>query len=191
MARPKKFDPDAAVDAAMELFWRKGFAQTTPQDLVEELQIGKGSLYGTFGSKLALFELALRRYRENQNQALGELLGAPGTVRDRIRSMLAVLVATDVADPDRRGCLAVNTAASMGGHNESAATVREMFDNAEEIFLTLVAEGQASGELRSDQDALTVASLLLSTVVSIRVMSRVDEGPERLMRVVDAVIDSI
>ncbi len=108
MGRPKQFDPEAAVEQAMQVFWRQGYAATTPQDLVDALGIGKGSLYHAFGSKHALFELALRRYRDSQAVAVIELLDGEGPVKDRLRAALRMLVEMDLTDPDRRGCMAVN-----------------------------------------------------------------------------------
>ncbi|MER6002501.1 TetR/AcrR family transcriptional regulator [Nonomuraea angiospora] len=192
MGRPKQFDPDVAVGHAMDVFWRKGYAATTPQDLVDALGIGKGSLYNTFGSKHALFEAALSRYRDSQAAALIEMLEEPGPVKDRLRRALRLLSEMDLADPDRRGCMAVNTAAELGQADENAAQlVRRMFDRTEDAFRALVEEGRRTGEIAADRDARAVGSLLLNTVVGMRLLARVADGPDRLTRVVDAVVDSL
>ncbi|MBE1590910.1 TetR/AcrR family transcriptional regulator [Nonomuraea angiospora] len=192
MGRPKQFDPDVAVEHAMEVFWRKGYAATTPQDLVDALGIGKGSLYNTFGSKHALFEAALSRYRDSQAAALIEMLEEPGPVKDRLRRALRSLSEMDLADPDRRGCMAVNTAAELGQSDESAARlVRRMLDRTEEAFRALVEEGRRTGEIAADRDARAAGSLLLNTVVGMRLLARVADGPDRLTRVIDAVVDSL
>ncbi|MFF4696763.1 TetR/AcrR family transcriptional regulator [Streptomyces chattanoogensis] len=190
MGRPKQFDPDAAVDQAMEVFWRKGYAATTPQDLVDALGIGKGSLYNAFGSKHALFEKALCRYRDSQALALIEMLEEKGPVKDRLRKALRFLAETDLADPDRRGCMAVNTAAELAGTDEVAADlVRRMFDRTEGAFRALVEEGQRAGEIAPGRDAHAIGSLLLNAVVGLRLMARIAEGPDRLSRVIDATVD--
>ncbi|MGW7069052.1 TetR/AcrR family transcriptional regulator [Streptomyces sp. NPDC054855] len=192
MGRPKQFDPDTAVEQAMDVFWRKGYAATTPQDLVDALGIGKGSLYNTFGSKHALFERALRRYRDSQAAALIEMLEESGPVRERLRAALWLLVEMDLADPDRRGCMAVNAAAELAGTDEVATElVRRMFDRTEEAFAMLVAKGQRAGEIDAGRDARAIGSLLVTTVVGLRLMARVVEGPERLTRAIDATIDSL
>ena len=59
MGRQPKFDQATLVDTAMSVFWRQGYGATSPQLLVEELGIGKGSLYNSFDSKHNLFTLAL------------------------------------------------------------------------------------------------------------------------------------
>lgn len=192
MGRPKQFDPDAAVEQAMDVFWRKGYAATTPQDLVDALGIGKGSLYNTFGSKHDLFERALRRYRDSQAVALIEMLEESGPVKERLRAALWLLVEMDLADPDRRGCMAVNAAAELAGTDEVATDlVRRMFDRTEEAFSALVEKGQRAGEIDPGRDARAAGSLLVTTVVGLRLMARVVEGPERLHRAIDATVDSL
>ncbi|CAM5595112.1 TetR/AcrR family transcriptional regulator OS=Streptomyces tendae OX=1932 GN=GUR47_09955 PE=4 SV=1 [Streptomyces tendae] len=192
MGRPKQFDPDVAVEQAMDVFWRKGYAGTTPQDLVDALGIGKGSLYNTFGSKHALYERALRRYRDSQAAALVALIGEAGPVKVRLRGALEFLVDMDLADPDRRGCMAVNAAAELAATDEVATElVRRMLDRTEDAFRALIEEGRRSGEIAPDRDPAALGSMLLNTVVGLRLMARVAEGPDRLVRVIDATVDSL
>ncbi|MEU3752324.1 TetR/AcrR family transcriptional regulator [Streptomyces olivoreticuli] len=192
MGRPKQFDPDVAIDQAMDVFWRKGYAATTPQDLVDGTGIGKGSLYHAFGSKHALFARALERYRDTQAAALVELLGHPGSVRDRLRAGLEILVEIDLGDPGRRGCFGVNTATELGGVDEEATElVRRMFERTEGAFRSALEEGQRSGEIDGCLDVHAAASLLLATVIGMRVIARTAEGPERLRRVIDGVLDAL
>ncbi|CAL9465756.1 TetR/AcrR family transcriptional regulator [Streptomyces sp. enrichment culture] len=192
MARPKEFDPEAAVDQAMEVFWRKGYAATSPQDLVDALSIGKGSLYNTFGSKRGLFLRALRRYRDTQTAALTEALGRPGPVKERLRATLTALAETDLADPDQRGCLGVNSATELAGTDKEAAELtRRMLDLTEDAFRALVEEGLRTGEISSRHDPADLAALLMNTVVGMRVVARVSEGPARLTRVIEATVNSL
>ncbi|MCX5401303.1 TetR/AcrR family transcriptional regulator [Streptomyces sp. NBC_00102] len=192
MGRPKQFDPDAAVEHAMNVFWRKGYAATTPQDLVDAIGIGKGSLYNTFGSKHALFEMALRRYRDSQAVALIEMVEEPGPVKVRLRRTLKSLAEMDLADPDRRGCMAVNAAAELAGTDQVATElVQRMFARTEDAFRALIEEGQRSGEIAPERDPTAWGSLLLNTVVGLRLMARVAETPDRLVRVIDATVDSL
>jgi TetR/AcrR family transcriptional repressor of nem operon len=159
---------------------------------VDTLGIGMGSLYHAFGSKHRLFRAALERYRDSQATVLIALLEEAGPVKARLRRALAYLAETDLADPDRRGCLAVNTAAELGHSDESAVDlVRRMFDKTEEAFRALIEEGQRAGEIGPERDAQAIGSLLLNTVVGLRLLARVADGPGRLSRVIDAVIDSL
>ncbi|MER8046686.1 TetR/AcrR family transcriptional regulator [Streptomyces sp. NPDC094032] len=192
MGRPKQFDPDVAVERAMGVFWRKGYAGTTPQDLVDEIGIGKGSLYNAFGSKHALFERALARYRDSQAAWLEALLDHPGSAKDRLRGALEALVELDLGDEDRRGCMAVNTAAESAPSDAGTTeTVRGMFARTEGAFRATVEAGQRAGEIDAGRDAAAVASWLLATVIGMRVLAKTAEDDTQLRRVVDAALASI
>ncbi|KJY43393.1 TetR family transcriptional regulator [Streptomyces sp. NRRL B-1568] len=189
MGRPKQFDPEVAVDQAMGVFWRKGYAATTPQDLVDEIGIGKGSLYHAFGSKHALFERALERYRDTQAYALVELLGRPGPVLPRLRAALEALVEMDLDDPVRKGCFAVNTATELAVVDaRSTELVRAMFARTEGALRAALEAGQRAGEIDASRDARAMASMLLATVIGMRVMAKTADGPDQLNRVVSAAL---
>jgi TetR/AcrR family transcriptional repressor of nem operon len=192
MGRPKQFDPDVAVDRAMDVFWRKGYAGTTPQDLVDELGIGKGSLYAAFGSKRALFGRALRRYRELQGDTLTRIIGQPGPVKSRLRAALMLIVEANAADLDRRGCLAVNTAAELAGADaEATRGVGQMFERNQDAIEAVIAEGQRAGEIRSDIPAPALAAHMLTTGIGLQLLAKTVRNPLDLTQVVDAAIGSL
>ncbi|MEU7865639.1 TetR/AcrR family transcriptional regulator [Dactylosporangium sp. NPDC049140] len=187
MGRPKQFDPDVAVNKAMELFWRKGFAETTPQDLVTELDIGKGSLYNTFASKRALFDLALRRYVEMRVAGVVETLERPGPVTERLRVALRRLADADVTLTSR-GCLGVNTAVELAGQDEAAAeVVGRLFDRIEAAFRAVIEEGQRSGEIAAGRDSQQLAGLILASFIGMSVLAKTADA-QRLRRTIDAVM---
>ena len=189
MARPKEFDPEVAVDRAMDLFWRKGYGATSPNDLVAELGIGKGSLYAAFGSKRALFDLALDRYRERQGDTLTEIIDRPGPVLDRLRAALQLIIDANAADPVRRGCLAVNTAAELAGVDLKATEdVRAMFEHNQAHLQDVITAGQLSGEVRGDVPAAALAAHLLVIGVGLQLLVKTARDPQALSTVVDAAI---
>lgn len=176
----------------MEVFWDKGYGATTPNDLVLALGIGNGSLYHEFGSKRALFERALERYRDAQAVLLIEVLQQPGPVKARLSAVLEALVDIDFAAPVRRGCMAVNTAAELGGVDEAATgLVREMFERTEQAFVALIEEGQRAGEIDAGRDPQAIGSLLLNTVVGLRVIAMVADGPARSRAIVRTVVEPL
>jgi TetR/AcrR family transcriptional repressor of nem operon len=192
VGRPKEFDPDVAVDRAMDVFWRKGYAGTTPQDLVDELGIGKGSLYATFGSKRALFDRALERYRERQADALARIIDQPGPVKARLRAAMQFIVEANAADPDRRGCLAVNTAAELAAADPKATLdVRRQFERTQGALEAVIAEGQRTGEIRSDIPAAALGAHLFTTGVGLQLLVKTVRDPLDLAPVVEAAIRSL
>jgi len=192
MSRPKQFDPDVAVDRAMDVFWRKGYAGTTPQDLVDELGIGKGSLYATFGSKRALFDRALERYRDQQADALAQIIDQPGPAKARLRAAMRFIIEANAADPDRRGCLAVNTAAEMAGADPKATLdVRHMFVRSQGALVAVIAEGQRAVEIRSDIPAAALGAHLFTTGVGLQLLVKTVRDPLDLEVVIEAAIGSL
>ena len=116
MGRPRNFEADTVVERAMEEFWTHGYANTSPAQLAEAAGVGKGSLYNTFGSKRQLFDQALTRYGRMGAELAEELLSRPGTTRECFGAYLRETVDSDVAQPVRRGCMAVNTAAEISNN---------------------------------------------------------------------------
>jgi TetR/AcrR family transcriptional repressor of nem operon len=189
MARPFEFDPDIAIDRALEVFWQKGYAGTTPQDLLEATGIGKGSFYNYFKSKHNMFELCLQRYRSSQADAMIAFLKQPISAKIRLRGALEQLIKFDLEGPVRKGCMAVNTAAELATSDESAlGIVQAMFDRTEAAFAQLIEDGQSAGDIRTDIDAASLASLLFTTVLGLRIAGLVADTPDRLERTVDAAL---
>ena len=192
MARPKQFNPEVAVEEAMRVFWDKGYARTTPQDLVDALGIGKGSLYNTFGSKRQLFDLALQRYQRYQRETIGAIVDRPGPAKDRLRAAFDYLVRTNLDGTWPRGCLAVNTATELSvGDAPAAEQVARSFDRTESAIRALLVEGRATGELSPDLDPDQCASMLLAVTMGIQVAARMGEDRARLDRIVDGALASL
>ena len=82
MARKKEFDPEIVLKRAVDLFWKKGYANTSLNDLVEHLGINRFSLYSTFGDKKTLYITALNYYIDNNSAPALQKLNA-GLVRFR------------------------------------------------------------------------------------------------------------
>jgi AcrR family transcriptional regulator len=110
MARPKTFDTDQALDAAMRLFWERGFEATSVQDLVDRLGVNRASLYATFGDKAQLFDAVLDRYGDQVQSVLTTQLAAPHAGREAVARYLATVVALGTRSTGPKGCLLVNTA---------------------------------------------------------------------------------
>ncbi|AKV00569.1 Transcriptional regulator, TetR family [Labilithrix luteola] len=190
MARPKKFDPDEALGQAMALFWAKGFAGSTPQALGTCMGIGRGSLYNAFDSKRALFDRALERYRDRECAPLLAILAEPGPVKKRIRKLLLTIVETDLGDPERRGCFGVNVAVEMSAQDEAARElVTALFAQTTRHLKAAIEEGQRTGEIDTAQDASTLASFLLNSMIGMRVLGKVEKDDKRLRRIVDTAMN--
>lgn len=181
MARTKSFDPDEAVAKAMEVFWRKGYARTTPQDLLDAIGIGRGSLYNAFAGKHDLFQRALRRYQAQETVRVIDLLDGPGQPRERVHAALTMVLDAACTDTERRGCLAANTAVELGGDDEMVdLLVRRIFGRQHDAFRGAIEEGQRAGEFAEDLDPDVAATFLLATINGMRVLAKADLRSDRL-----------
>lgn len=182
MARTKEFDPEAALQAALELFWRRGYEATSMSDLVEHLGIGRASIYATFGSKHELYLKALERYDRAGLPPMVRELSRPGPALPAVRAIVR-RYATESADEQLRlhGCLVTNTAAELAPHDPAAARqVERNWDQLETVLHSALVRAQAQGELSADRDPLTLARMLLVLLQGLRVVGKASSDPARV-----------
>ncbi|MFO7271235.1 TetR/AcrR family transcriptional regulator [Sphaerobacter thermophilus] len=180
MARTKEFDPDAALQAAMELFWAKGYEATSVADLVEHLGIGRGSLYATFGDKHQLYLAALRRYQETQPPVV-ELLSQPGPVLPAVRALVERYAEEAACDTERRGCMLVNAATErLPADRQVARVVEAGWDTLETALTAALIRARAQGELSPDKDPRALARFLLVVLQGIRVVGKGEASASRV-----------
>src|ERR1700676_4193467 len=110
--RPRSYDPEAALDAAAQLFWAKGYADTTLDELSAAMGMGRPSIYNAFGDKEALFLQAMKRYRATVAAAPLETMNAAESVRGGLDAFFGAIVEYTTSDQSHLGCLLGSTAAS-------------------------------------------------------------------------------
>ncbi|WP_344601891.1 TetR/AcrR family transcriptional regulator [Streptomyces glaucus] len=181
MARTKEFDPDAALQSALELFWRRGYEATSMSDLVEHLGIGRASIYATFGNKRELYLKAFDRYCENRDALLLRELSRPGPALPAVRSVVRRF-ADEAAEEQRLyGCFVTNTAAELAPHDpEAARRVERRWDHVETLLHSALARAQAQGELPEDRDPRALARMLLVVTQGLRVVGKASSDPARV-----------
>ncbi|MFC6883994.1 MULTISPECIES: TetR/AcrR family transcriptional regulator [Actinomadura] len=186
MARTKEFDPDAALQRALELFWERGYEATSMADLVERLGVARASLYATYGGKHDLYLKALERYLRATDPAVIEALSQPGPALPAVRALVATYAERSADDARRRGCMVVNAAVELAARDpEAARLVESSWTTLEAALTSALVRARAQGELPSGRDPRTLARLLLVLFQGMRVMSRTPGGSERLRDAAD------
>lgn len=171
MGRKRKLAPEAALDRAMGRFWSHGYGGTSVADLVGASTLNRGSLYGTFGDKDALFYACLDRYAANAAGAWLDALERPDAGLAEIRRFFKSLAAYAAGDPARRGCLMVNTAVELTPHNAKAeAAVSRHFQRMEAAFR--IALERSPDALRPGADPATLAPYLVAVASGLLVLAR-------------------
>lgn len=108
--RPRIFDEEQALDAALAVFWRSGYQGASLAKLTKAMGITKPSLYAAFGNKEQLYLTALERYREQQLIAHAEALAAEPDLKRAMRMFLRSVVTMLTAEELPGGCMVVNSA---------------------------------------------------------------------------------
>ncbi len=179
MARPQEFTKAEVLDAAMRLFWRKGYEATSMADLMEATGLSKSSLYSAFGGKHDLLLAAFDAYRLNRRQDMGRML-AQGTGRQGVEVFFQTIV-EDAADPAHgSGCMSINQAVELAPHDEEIRRrVEEDLQLIEDGLTQAVARGQADGSINTGRPARDLARLMVLGFPSLQVMSRAGLSPSR------------
>ena len=171
MTRTKEFRPEEALDAAMQLFWRKGYGATSVRDLLDGMGIGRGSFYDTFGDKHALFLAALDRFEEARTGWVDEALEGSGL--DGIEEVFRRSVEGLIGFEPRRGCLLANSAVELAPYDpEVAAKISRYVRHTEEAFTGALVRAQGAGEIPADKDPKALSRFLVSNLHGLRVLAR-------------------
>lgn len=113
MPRTKGFEPETALEAAMELFWSRGYESTSMRDLLDGMGIGRGSFYDTFGDKRSLFLAALDRFEETRTAWAIETLENSESALAGIEEVFERTIHNLTDHGSRRGCLMANSAVEL------------------------------------------------------------------------------
>ena len=163
MPRLKEFIPDDALEKAMQVFWHKGYEATSMEDLLEAMDLNRGSLYDTFGDKRQLFLKVMDRYCTTFVGPKFSLLEQPGPALPTLRRFIDDMIEGGLADPQRRGCLIANTAMELSPHEkEIADKVSRALQMAEDTFFKVLARAKQQGELKNGKDPRALARFLMT-----------------------------
>lgn len=181
MARTKEFDPDAALQKALELFWERGYEATSMADLVEHLGIARASVYATFGSKHDLYVQAVDRYAQARDPGVVESLSQPGPALPAVRALIEAYAEESLHDERRRGCMVVNAAVELMSHDPQVARrVEASWDVLETALTSALTRARAQGEMSEDKDPRALARFLLVVMQGMRVLGRAHPDVGRL-----------
>jgi AcrR family transcriptional regulator len=173
IGRPREFDRDAALEAGMFLFWRKGFTATSMNDLCDAMGVRSPSLYAAFGSKEALYLEAVEHYVQTQGPPLWGKLAEGATARVSIENLL---VAGAESLPKSRatpaGCMAMLGAVSDDWPAPVARIVKKVRVEMLNMLRSCLEGALAEGELPPSTDIDGLSRFYLSVLLGMAIQSR-------------------
>jgi len=171
MARKKNFDPEAILLLAVELFWQKGYANTSLNDLVEHLGINRFSLYSTFGDKKNLYHQALNYYIDHFSvPALAKLCAEDSELDDLLNyfSYFAKLQHTQTS-----GCFVQNAILELSLIDDTVSeTGNRLYSLILKAINNVLLNAQRSGQIAEDEDIAQISHFLLLQIQGIRVLGK-------------------
>ena len=190
--RPREFDVDCALEAALQLFWGRGYGATSLSDLLDTMGIARSSFYQTFGSKRSVFEHAIDRYRDRLLAELRKsLAGSPSAAGFLRRTLHSV--ADDTRGKDgRRGCLVFNSAAELGQSDpELAGRLAASIDAFAAVFAEAVTRAQHEGDVPPDNEPALLARHLVCTMSGLRTLARAGASRRDLLAIADVAMSAL
>ncbi|MGQ1129407.1 TetR/AcrR family transcriptional regulator [Acinetobacter baumannii] len=186
--RTKEFETDEIAEAAMQVFWRRGYAATSVQDLVDGTGLSRSSLYSTFQNKQGLYQKALQRYELLTTLNNVKLLSGSGSAKALIRQLLMRVVEDELNDSEHKGCLVANACLELTGHDEEVSQfVVSNLQKLQHALESLLIKAQQSGEIGSTQNPRALASFFLNTMQGLRVLGKGSPREQRKQCLMDVV----
>jgi len=192
MARPQTFNEEMVLDSAMQLFWLKGFSNTSVKDLTKVTKLQPGSIYGAFKSKRNLFLKSLDYYFENLYASVSCILNSDEEPLKRIRLFFDNLLNQKDEDKSLKSCLLVNTLLEIPpDDSEINSRVGSMFSKIENEFCNVLKLAQQQGTLITGGSPESLAKMLMSGIFGLQVYNRMKPDHDALSQIVNNLLANL
>jgi AcrR family transcriptional regulator len=170
MARATNYDRDAALDAAMAVFWRKGYHATSLKDLEAALEMKPGSIYAAFESKENLYLLAIERYYEASRAGFRAQMAKAKTPLTGLAGQFENYAGLAQGDPTRLACMLMKTVVDTASTDPKIAAASQRYlDKMCAAFATGFEAARDAGELPIGADPMRLARRYQANISALRV----------------------
>ncbi len=171
--RPREFDPDAALDRAVELFWADGFEGVDVARIARAAGVTKPSLYRLFGDKSALFLQALQRYGQTIGAAPLAAFDAQPEIGDAVSTLLEASVRAATTEGRPRGCLMACVAAAQAeGSEDIRAEIARGLGVLADVLERRFEEEMTNGRLSTTTSARARSRLIVDMMQGLSLRAR-------------------
>ena len=185
MPRPRQFDEPALLDAAIQLFWSRGYAGTSIEDVARATTVGNGSIYAAYRSKNGLYVSAVTRYCQALTQMVRTgMEGTSGDVAASARDYLEIIICDCTSQPGRRGCLMLNSLTLLDQIPQLRAVIDRTTRDLQTILEERLLRDLDKSPAHVDVAALSAHYVTLSQGLIQR--SRLGHEPDELRDIADA-----
>jgi len=190
MGRQREFDVNQALDAALCVFWRKGYEGASYTDLTQATGVERPALYSAFGNKEALFRRALERYYERYLDFVPAALKQP-TSREVAAHILYGAADLHTRYPDRTGCLGIHGA--LAGSDEAEPIRRALIDaraSGEAALRDRFEQARQEGDLPETANCAALAAYVMAVLHGMAVQAKAGFSREILEAVAEQALST-
>ena len=188
VGRPREFDEEQVLAAAMDAFWRKGYEATSLVDLTECTCLNKASLYRVFGDKHQLFMAALKNYSDIEFHETTAVVSEDASPLTNLRAVVRKIYQD--ADSDK-GCMMINSMVEMAPHDPEVKQMLQGFGEQRlQAIQGMIAQAQAAGEIRPELDPQKLAVSLMIAFAGSATMIKGFMPGEQIVDNLENLIDS-
>lgn len=192
MPRAEVFDRKEVLEQAKNIFWLKGYNATSMQDLVDATGLNRSSIYNSFGNKMDLFQLTLKKYQKEGSGFFEVLINSNLNGLQSISSVFETTLDMMINDSERKGCMFINCHTEMGNQdiqlNNITAKNQELLVSH---FNTMVKKGQADGSIKTNQKSSELANYLASSFQGFRIMGMNTTNKKLLAGIIENILTTI
>ncbi|MCS0632627.1 TetR/AcrR family transcriptional regulator [Telluria mixta] len=187
--RPREFDMDAALDAAIRVFRERGYHAASIADLSAAMGLTAGSIYKAFADKRAVFLAAFARYTALRHAQMRAVLAQEPTGLGQVRALLRFYVMSSTGAEGAAGCLVAGSATALSTFDdEMAQAVDQAVRDLGRMIETAIRAGQADGSIPATVEAGACALGLLCLVQGFRIVGKLGYGEHALQSAADAML---
>jgi AcrR family transcriptional regulator len=189
--RPRKFNEDAVLSAAMLVFWEKGLSATSLDDLAAAMNMNRPSIYNAFGNKDAVYRATLARFCSQLDEGLEATLEASASLRPGLTKFFYQAIEVYCGSNPPMGCLMICTAPSEAlTHPEIGQDLKDLIRRLDRGFQRRLERAQRDGEL-SGVEPKTAAKLLQATLQTLALRARSGESRASLRRLARYAVETL
>jgi len=171
MARTTEFEPNVALERAVDVFWDKGYSDTSMDDLIKCMGVARYGVYNTWGNKRELFLAALKKYMSQRIGTIRSVFGKPDAALPEIKGFFEKLLKQEKRE--QSGCFACNVSIELASNDQDVADlVRDMFVQISKEFRKALGNAVDQGELKTDINLNDLADYLANVMRNTAIMAR-------------------
>jgi len=192
VGRPREFDSEQALEAAMHLFWRKGYEATSMQDLLQTMNLSKSSLYQTYGNKHSLFQQCLNHYQNVMTNMFEQCLEQAKSGKEFVEHIFSMLLDNTDKPENRIGCLVTNTASEFSQRDPVIAKLtKKATESFTQVFQTAIEHAQRDGLVDKQKDSRQLAAYVMCNFAGMNTLIKAGADKGTLQAISAEVLNSI